>query len=395
MAALERARAPCGQARQVAAAERAESAHPPVRLIADDLTGALDAAIAFVRPSIRVPVYWDIPPAGLPSGGVAFDSGTREAGAAASRRKVAALAGLLPRDGASLFYAKLDSLLRGQAAADIAGWMEAMAFDRCIVAPAFPHHGRITRGGLQFVRRGAGEQPVATDLAGDLRKEGLEVRLCRPGDAVPDGVSLWDAESDADLARLVAAGRPLGGTTLWCGSGGLALALAGTQAEERLSPAALPRPILGLFGTDHPVTREQIAACGTAVLALPDGGDDAARAVADRLARKGAALAFIDMPDAPSRAAAAARIAHAFDRLVQALDPPGTLVVAGGETLRGLCGALGAERLELYGQIETGIPCSILRGGRFDGVHVVSKSGAFGDPQLLRRLIVPFEGDHA
>jgi uncharacterized protein YgbK (DUF1537 family) len=76
-----------------------------------------------------------------------------------------------------------------------------------------------------------------------------------------------------------------------------------------------------------------------------------------------------------------------MDGLAGLLEPPGTLVAAGGETLRGLCVALGAQCLEVQGSIQPGLPRSILRGGRWDGVTVVSKSGAFGSPGLLRDLL--------
>jgi uncharacterized protein YgbK (DUF1537 family) len=62
-------------------------------------------------------------------------------------------------------------------------------------------------------------------------------------------------------------------------------------------------------------------------------------------------------------------------------------MVAGGETLRAVCHALGAARLDVDGQVIPGVPCSIMRGGRWDGIRVVSKSGAFGDPGLLSRLL--------
>jgi uncharacterized protein YgbK (DUF1537 family) len=63
------------------------------------------------------------------------------------------------------------------------------------------------------------------------------------------------------------------------------------------------------------------------------------------------------------------------------------LLVTGGETLHGVCTALGATHLEVQGRIVPGLPRSILRGGRWDGVTVVSKSGAFGTPALLRDLL--------
>jgi uncharacterized protein YgbK (DUF1537 family) len=66
---------------------------------------------------------------------------------------------------------------------------------------------------------------------------------------------------------------------------------------------------------------------------------------------------------------------------------PATLFATGGETLRGICDALGATVLTVDGEVGTGIPVSRMRDGRWAGTTVISKSGAFGDPSLLRRLI--------
>ena len=44
--------------------------------------------------------------------------------------------------------------------------------------------------------------------------------------------------------------------------------------------------------------------------------------------------------------------------------------------MRGLCAALGTASLEVRGQFEPGLPHSLIRGGRWDGATVVSKSGA-------------------
>ena len=368
-----------------------------LRLIADDLTGALDAAMAFAAQGAPVPVFWHAPEAASASG-LAIDSGTRDLDAVSARRKVAELVARLPSAPDALFFSKLDSLLRGHAAHEISGWLDAMGLERCVIAPAFPHYGRVTRGGIQMHRAPEGDRPVGARLAEDLAALGHSVRLCRPGDGVPDGISLWDAETEADLAGLAHAGLAADGSTLWCGSGGLALALAGARHQSSgtaIDPACLPRPLLGLFGTDHPVTKAQIAACGEIGLALADGGPASAAGVTARLMRDGRACVFLDLPGDTARRDAAVRIAADFARLAHGLTPPGTLVVSGGETLRALCLALGAARLDLYGAFETGVPCSILRGGPFDGVHVVSKSGAFGDPLLLRRLMFPSEGERA
>jgi len=43
------------------------------------------------------------------------------------------------------------------------------------------------------------------------------------------------------------------------------------------------------------------------------------------------------------------------------------------------------------GEVLPGIPWGMLRGGRFDGVLVVTKSGGFGAPDALIRIAEFFE----
>jgi uncharacterized protein YgbK (DUF1537 family) len=79
---------------------------------------------------------------------------------------------------------------------------------------------------------------------------------------------------------------------------------------------------------------------------------------------------------------------YAFGEIASRVPKPATLIVAGGETLRAACVSLGATSLQVIGQIEPGVPRSIMRGGRWDGIEIISKSGAFGDKNLWRDLLV-------
>src|SRR6516162_7849737 len=95
---------------------------------------------------------------------------------------------------------------------------------------------------------------------------------------------------------------------------------------------------------------------------LPTGAPPKRRRSCHR--RCSACLVPIRMqPPGTARDEAARRIATELSRLVEDMPPPGTLVVAGGETLRGLCISLGARSLELEGRIVPGLPRSIMRGG--------------------------------
>ncbi len=366
-----------------------------LRLVADDLTGALDTAAEFVPLTGPVQAFWDGARTAMLAGHAALDLGTREADRAAA---VAAVQAAIPAlAGAGIAFKKIDSLLRGHTLPELAACVQAGPWACTVLAPAFPFQGRITRGAQQLMASDGGFVPVGPNLVDALRALGIPAQaasgqeLAQPasGSGLAPGVTVFDAQTDAELDAVVAAAGGIGAPVLWCGTGGLARALAGGGhvAPPELPRLELPRPMLGLFGSDQAVTAAQLAACLPHWTPVADGGAASAAALAARLQRHGVALATHALPDGTARAHAASRIAATFRDLVARLPAPGTLVVAGGETLRGLCLALGATSLEVRGRLLPGVPVSVLRGGAWDGVTVVSKSGAFGHPTLLRDVL--------
>jgi uncharacterized protein YgbK (DUF1537 family) len=325
-----------------------------LRLLADDLTGALDSAARFVPLTGPIATTWHT---SAPTHAAAIDSGTRDLPEAEARTAIAHFAPLL--GGGDLAFKKIDSLLRGHVALELAACMRW--FDHCILAPAFPFQGRITRNGRQLVRTDTGWRDTGVDLDAALHAHGVTARLC-------------DAETDLDLDAIVAEGRALLGRVLWCGTGGLAGALAGRRPVPRPD---LPGPILALIGSDHPVTAAQLAAIPDLHHRLADGAAIAPDTTAFTVA----------LPSGTPRDVARTIIIARFVALLHAIPRPGTLFVTGGETLRALCDALGATHLDVDGEIEPGVPTSMLRGGAWDGQRLVSKSGAFGDAGFLRRLL--------
>ncbi len=267
----------------------------------------------------------------------------------AARAAIERLAPLLA-DGAPAFK-KIDSLLRGHVAVELAACLRW--FDHCVLAPAFPFQGRITRGGRQLVRSGDGWRDSGVDLAAALRALGITVQV-------------RDAETDADLDAIVAQGRTLTGRVLWCGTGGLAGALAGRRP---IPCPALPRPVLALIGSDHPVSEAQMAAVPAATRG---------------------SVVVCELPAGIERNTARDLIGLRFATVLrERTQRPGTLFVTGGETLRELCRTLGASHLELDGEIEPGVPTSVLRGGAWDGQRIVRRS------RCVRRCWVPGAADWA
>ena len=314
----------------------------------------------------------------------ALDSGTRELDAAEATTIVHHLAPHLA--GGGIAFKKIDSLLRGPTIAELAACMGGDGWRYCALAPAFPFQARITRAGRQYARDDNGDWlPAGDDLLSALRATGVKAQPGRLDEDLQPGISVFDAETDDDLRRVVTTVRRCPHPVLWSGTGGLAQALAAGTAAPALPP--LPQPILGLFGSDQSVTATQLAACAPHPVLAHDGGPATADAIARSLAATGIALTNFAVPAGASRISAAGHIARHIDHLMRALDQPGTLIAAGGETLREICQSLGATSLEVQGRIVPGVPRSIMRGGRWNGVTVVSKSGAFGHKHLLRDLI--------
>ena len=359
-----------------------------LRLLADDLTGALDTSAQFAVHCGALPVGWDDPSAACDRDSRVIDTGCRELPPGEARSCFAELIDVLAPAADRLALLKLDSLLRGHAGDEIADCADRWPERSIVVAPAFPAQQRITRRGRQHWFDGRQFTAIGEDLCATLAARGVAFELRRPGGAIPAGVSIFDAENDADLAMIVAAGRPDGLEPLWCGSAGLGYALAqqsGPGSRGQAEP--VKQPLLGLFGTDHPVTRQQLSPVSQHVFTVQPAKPQAATAIADAMRSRGVAFVTFALPPGVTRAGARHAIDVTMADMLPRLPRPRTLVVSGGETLRAVCGILGADHLVVDGQIAPGIPSSRIRAGAWDGVRVISKSGAFGAPDLLHALV--------
>jgi uncharacterized protein YgbK (DUF1537 family) len=65
----------------------------------------------------------------------------------------------------------------------------------------------------------------------------------------------------------------------------------------------------------------------------------------------------------------------------------GSLVLSGGSTAGLVFDALGVEAFDIGGSTTAGAPWGTIRGRIGEGCTVVTKSGAFGDPDELARIV--------
>jgi len=367
-----------------------------VGLLADDLTGALDAAAPFASKDMPVAVVWARDRASRRES-FAFDTETRDSDPIAASERVGAL--LQRLQGYPIAFKKVDSLLRGNTMAELSACCASKEFGAVVIAPAFPDQGRVTRGGRQFARDAEGAWiPVGADIVEAVAGKRRRAKVVKPGEALEGGgIAVCDAETPSDLARLTAARGTLPEPVLWCGSAGLARALAG-QNSNPSRPTGRRR--LVLVGSPHGVamnqllrTREQFPR-QIAIVRGPNDIDPVAAWVEADMDAHGVAVVAFAM-EACDPAAAADLHCATFARF-GGLTAPDLLVVVGGDTLFRLSDALGANRLDAIGEWMPGVAVSRFADGSWKGATVISKSGAFGGSDALVQIIKATDGrEHA
>ena len=346
----------------------------PVRIVADDLTGALDAAAPFARPDRPVGLVLhatEIPDRlALTISSESRDCAPADASAATTR----ACDVLRGADASAqvLWFLKVDSVLRGHPFIATAAMMHHLDLPRCLFAPAFPAMGRITSGGMQLVRIGSDWIHAAqSDIVAGLLAAGLIPASESEGHTSAASALVVDASKQDDLDQAVA--RQIDPCLLWVGSRALAEALAGAVVPVRCPPFAVI-----VMGTAHPATRAQVAFAGERLTPAAEYGP--IRPV------PGGQCVIVD---AVAHSANAALTRAAVRRAALRIDAEGlegrSLFVTGGETLSIVLKAVGARSLDCEGEVGPGLPISIVRGGRLDGCSIISKSGGFGVPDLLKR----------
>ncbi|WP_172960947.1 four-carbon acid sugar kinase family protein [Oceaniglobus roseus] len=331
-----------------------------VLLIADDLTGALDASVAFAERGMTVLCACTPEAAGAAVARgpdvVAVSTNSRElTGTEAARRLAAVLAAaVLPP--ATILFKKIDSRLKGHIAAE----MEVLAAcrDRALVCPAVPRLGRVVRDGAVC---GAG---IATPIPVAAKVSGMPF-------AAPD------ARDQADLDAAVREADP---ATLFVGAAGLAEALARRLAPTAAEggPPRIGRPALFAIGSQDPVTLAQLD--GFDAVAAPGG-------VLPSPPTDGPSLRLVRIAPggAPVPAGTAARNFATGLRNWLVARRPATLLSCGGETTAAILDAIGCTMLEVRAEVLPGLPLSRMVDG-MPGLALVTKSGGFGAPDTLREV---------
>lgn len=337
-------------------------------IVADDLTGACDAGTLFAGKTPIPVTVWPDPP--IAAEVAVVDTESRHLDRAAATDRVSDAAA--QRAGATSWFKKIDSTLRGHVGAEIVALLQATGTPSAVTCPAFPAEGRVVLDRVLRVDGAAtahvvdlirpeSDRPLAWIPLAEVRAgvAALAGRLAR----LAGMITVADAETDDDLDTIVGAALALDPVPLLAGSAGLARPLA-----ERLGLRAGRTTLPGgrwliVAGSLHPATRRQIAVArraGLCVLATADAEH------ADR----GDAAATL------AREATGLLAAESFD----------LIVLTGGDTAVALYRTLGAARIDLVGAPGPGLALGYLRAPGHPALPVLTKAGGFGPPNLFVSL---------
>ena len=346
-------------------------------LIADDLTGACDAAVQFVLSGFQTTVLTQEPALTqerrvllLTKEVTAVSTDSRDAPTEAACDRVEAACRWMSWHGITVLFKKIDSTLRGHVAAETQAVMDACGFAQAVVNPAFPAMGRTLAG--------------ATLLVDGVE---LEPRCHLPSMLPADSRFLIeDAETEGELSQV--ARRALGQDppALLVGSAGLAREAAAILGEryEREAVNAAPkgdeRPLVFVVGSVHDVTAVQVRQFVESGAAIEVDAEQLDTSRIQKAQESGGHLVVRVSLDRFSEAA--------LDGLARVIEggSVGGLLVTGGDTARLLCNALRVEAIHLRGEISAGIPWGVIEGGPANGLQIVTKSGRFGDTDALVRV---------
>ena len=398
-------------------------------VVADDFTGANDTGVQICRRSIPIKVVFD---GGGISNNVDFsyviDTESRFLPAEAAFQKVSSVMNKIPCDKFSNVIKKVDSTLRGNIAFESRAMSLCCKPELVIFAPAFPDLGRTTEKGVHYLH---GVPVSKTELARDPKTPvTIDNIFTIMKEAFPDEsishvklddlrkanfdfnngrVFCFDAVTNEDLALIVTAVNNSKKSVLWVGCAGL--------VDIILSVALPLKPALAVIASLSSVTRSQVLYAekqGMLLQKIPFYSileksiteEEITREAVQKL-KSGRDLILlssssysIEEYEKTENSARKAGISkeemslftqdfigkltlQVIDELYKNSFGISGLFLSGGDTAISFFEKAGAYGSSIKTEIATGIPLMQLEGGKYNGLKVVTKAGAFGNEDAV------------
>ncbi|MGR3806781.1 four-carbon acid sugar kinase family protein [Pasteurella testudinis] len=402
-----------------------------ILVIADDLTGANDTGVMFAENGFSTILqvnsdylhHTDFSQAEV----FTVSTDTRPVGEKAVQlTKSAVEAGL--RNGIEQIYLKIDSTMRGSVAYQIEGALQAWRLRypeaKAVICPAYPEMGRTIEQGCLYVNgipvheTASGRDPICPVPSASMDK-------LLPQAAIISGFTseqellhiittsaatqlVVDAKTVQDLSLIANVIAQLGNQIIPVGSAGLAQVLKKSANKPASHQAfALSRALIlvtSVHETSQAQVDEYIATTGGKTIVFSPHPSQLINATISEPALKQQLKALINCSKEnviiranPAKINAAGNINEIARTISGYLADLGkycldhadfdTLILFGGDGAAALLACLPVYEMKILHAVVAGVPLCRIAGGTYQGLKVMTKSGGFGDKQLLSHIM--------
>lgn len=403
-------------------------------VLADDLTGAIDTGVQFAKRGLRTSVIVGIECdfSSYPDTDVfVIDTETRHLCGEDAYKTLYEITKKASSFGISHFLKKTDSGLRGNISSEITAVMDASGIKVAAFIPAFPQMNRVVVGGISYIdgmpinKSVFGTDPfnpVKIERVADLftnQKHAVREYSDSAGiltQRTEEQIAVFDSATRSDIRAIVDVLEQNGYNRLYAGCAGLADVLAeemGSGEAPDITPERADS-FLAVCGSINPISQRQIqyaAQQGYKRLNIPgeeinDTAFSESNAFNGCINEINSALAehkvcLVDTGNVSDKPDDHVGISNDFDpdiiagnlgkilgaTLAEGMHP--VIMIIGGDTLYHITDELSCLGLQLISEPERGVACIRMKTGT-DEYTALTKSGGFGDEQLIVRLISRF-----
>ena len=408
-----------------------------VGIIADDLTGSCDTGAKFASQETKVRVFIKPESSTFNNFLPVINTQSRFLSGEDAYEKAFRAAILLKQSNISIAFKKIDTMFRGNIGPEIEAVMKALNLEMALVVPAIPQMGRATIDGYQLIDGVSVEKflpsskshnyHLPTFLADEcsLKVGHISLTLVKRGSIGQAVQELYreenrvisiDAEKQEEIEQIIKATMNLDFPALLVGSLGLAEALSRNIFSS--SPALnsffsrKKGAILIISASSNSATQKQfehIERTGhlELITIIPQEIINPAYAKTEEMIRDKIEEALRKERDIAlktsikgfdSKVSNGEKGKLVMDRLTSiassiiASARVGGLILIGGETSYNLCKKIGADTIDVFGEVESGTAYGTISAGQYKGMPLIIKGGSVGDRDSLIRSLRYLQG---
>jgi len=383
-------------------------------IIADDLSGALDASAPFATrgADARVVLSLDVLAETLEAwqgewpAVIAVNTASRHLLAEEAALRVKKAVYLLERVHPQQWFKKIDSTLRGQVVAECRALREALGIP-LLLAPAVPTQGRVVRWAEVWVegvplrdtayQQDACSRPLIGPVDEAFGPSGLALKRYCPGQPMPlpSDDCIADAAGDDELLAIYDAAIGDGVSRVLAGAAGLAEAIAQRcfgAPDAAFRSLDSVKTVLYAIGSRSPRATEQLRQLCQQVpdLTVVEANGETAAARCARPGNRSALDAHVVVPGSSVPPRSARQVAEAMAGQAASIvatwqeNEERLLFLTGGDIAMAVLARQGVRYITVEAEWSPGVALGYADGDPL--WRVMTKAGGFGETQLLVRL---------